>query len=236
MDMIEAILGITITILITLLGAIYWLGRKFAEIDMRFKMIDERFKQVDKRFEEIERRMEERFGQMNRRLEALEYRVQGLEERVDRVEASIKEISSRMERLENRMSSLERRVESGFKILSSMTTEMNTAIIDFLATKHLVEREEAEYLKRRVEGIAKVMKSALNPLTKEEIEFLAYVFSKDLDDITIEEMDKAYELGLKLLLEDWDYRGYIIAIASRFIRGYLISKKAKEEKKKKEAR
>ncbi len=70
--MIEVLISIissTITIIVILLSTIYWLGRKFSEIDMRFKMIDERFKQVDKRFEEIDKRFIELEKRLIRRLE-----------------------------------------------------------------------------------------------------------------------------------------------------------------------
>ena len=74
-EILASIISSTIIIIIILLSTIYWLGKKFAEINMRFKIIDERFKQIDKRFEQIDERfkqIDKRFEQMNRRFKELE--------------------------------------------------------------------------------------------------------------------------------------------------------------------
>jgi len=56
--------------LVAIISAIYWLGRRFGEIDERFKFIDERFKQVDKRFDELEVRI---LGRIERLASAFTY-------------------------------------------------------------------------------------------------------------------------------------------------------------------
>ncbi len=90
-------------------------------------------------------------------------------------------------------------------------------------------REEAEYLSRRIEVLLKIY--TLNPLTKEEIKFLRKFFSKRIDKISIEDAEKVYEIGKGLFVEDFDDRGFLIAMAVIYIRGYLVSKRIKEKKK-----
>jgi len=56
--------------LVAIVSAIYWLGRRFGEIDGRFKLIDERFKQVDRRLGELESRI---LGRIERLASAFTY-------------------------------------------------------------------------------------------------------------------------------------------------------------------
>jgi predicted transcriptional regulator len=71
--------------LVAIVSAIYWLGRKFGEIDERFKLVDERFKMIDERFKVIDERfkfIDERFKQVDKRFDELEGRILGRIERL----------------------------------------------------------------------------------------------------------------------------------------------------------
>jgi predicted transcriptional regulator len=71
--------------LVAIVSAIYWLGRKFGEIDERFRAIDERFKLVDEKFKMIDERfqhIDERFKQVDKRFDELESRILGRLERL----------------------------------------------------------------------------------------------------------------------------------------------------------
>jgi len=71
--------------LVAIISAIYWLGRKFGEIEERFKLIDERFKMIDERFRVIDERfklVDERFKQVDKRFDELEARILGRLERL----------------------------------------------------------------------------------------------------------------------------------------------------------
>jgi predicted transcriptional regulator len=71
--------------LVAIVSAIYWLGRKFGEIEERFKLIDERFKMIDERFRVIDERfkfIDERFKQVDKRFDELEGRILGRIERL----------------------------------------------------------------------------------------------------------------------------------------------------------
>ncbi|MFZ8783069.1 MAG: hypothetical protein ACO2OR_03690 [Desulfurococcaceae archaeon] len=71
--------------LVAIISAIYWLGRKFGEIDERFRAIDERFKLVDEKFRMIDERfrvIDERFKMIDKRFDELESRILGRIERL----------------------------------------------------------------------------------------------------------------------------------------------------------
>ncbi len=63
-EVVLSIIGLAVTIVGMFGGSLYWLGRKFAEIDKKFEAIDRRFEEIDKRFEA----MEKRFDEFNRKL------------------------------------------------------------------------------------------------------------------------------------------------------------------------
>jgi len=143
------------------------------------------------------------------------------------------EIDERFKVIDKRFKLVDERfkvIERSMRSLSSASSEAHRIIVDFLAIKGLIEKEEAKYLGDRVEAIFQV--STLNPLTKEEFKFLKEFFSKDVDEVTIEEAERAYELGKRLFVEDFNDKGFLIAMAAAYIRGYLVSKKVRERKKK----
>ncbi|MGC9227141.1 hypothetical protein [Caldivirga sp.] len=61
-----AFVGLSVTVIGMLGGALYWLGGKFREIDLRFKQMDDRFNQVNLRFQQID----ERFNDIKRHIDA----------------------------------------------------------------------------------------------------------------------------------------------------------------------
>jgi len=119
-------------------------------------------------------------------------------------------------------------VERAVRGLALASSEGHRMVIDFLALKGLIERREAEYLSRRVESAFRL--HAPNPLTEEELKFLKEFVSKaarNVDEVTIEEAERAYELGLKMFTEDFDVKGFLAAMAATYVRGYLVSKEVK---------
>ncbi len=185
----------------------YWLGRQFTEIRLRLTILEERVS-----------RLEERVTKLEERVSKLEERVRKLEDRVGTLERKIEDLSRNMDRK--------------VKAISAASVEAHRLIVDFLSIKGILERDEMEYLSRRVEGIFHTYASAVNPLTKEELKFLKEFFAKDPDLVTEEEAERAYEIGKRLFVEDADPNGYLIAIAAAYRRGYLVSKRVRERKKK----
>ena len=137
-------------------------------------------------------------------------------------------IDAKFRGVDRRFEGLERAVRG----LALASSEGHKAIIDFLALKGLIEKKEAEYLSKRVESAFRL--HAPNPLTEEELRFLKEFISKaarNVDEVTIEEAERAYELGLKMFTEDFDVKGLLAAMAATYVRGYLVSKEVKERDK-----
>jgi len=190
----------------------YWLGKKFAKIDEKFAKIDKRFNQIEERFAQID----ERFTRVDERFTGIDERLARIDERFAKIDERFNEVVNKIDRLAT--------------VMFRAMTETHEIVIDFLGLKGLIDLREANYLKDRVRGTIEVYSATLNPLTKEEIEFLRRLFSKEISKMTIEELNKAYELGIKILCQDYDYRGYTIAIGAAYIRAYLRQEKWKRQK------
>lgn len=136
------------------------------------------------------------------------------------MEARFKSVDLRLDRLEEMI-----------KGLASASSEAHRIITDFLALKGVIKRPEAEYLSARVKGVFQAYTS--NPLSKEEHRFILNLFSRDVDEATVEEAEKAYQIGLRLFREELDSRGFLLAMAASYLRRYLISKEVRKAKEKK---
>ena len=140
MDVVYYVALFSLTIISMLGGAMFWLGRKFAQIDERFKQIDERFRQVDERFQRLEKGLEEvkgRLTNVEKRLEEVkaqlaefkswtekkftetegglanvEGRVAGLEGRLTEVEKGLADVRGRLAGVEGRLVEFEERFVS----------------------------------------------------------------------------------------------------------------------------
>jgi len=224
----------TVLTVVTSIGTLaYWLGRKFTEIDSRFKLIDERFKTIDERFRSID----ERFKQIDKRFEQIEKRFEEIDSRFERIEERFREIDRRFDefkkyvdtKFEDLRNYIDVRMEKMLKTIARATTHTHEVVIEYLGLKGLLEEKEVTYLRHRVREVLEAYTTATpNPLTKEELEFLKKLFSKDINEMTIEELDRAYEIGIRLFSKDMDDRGYFIAIAAITIKAYLKFKKKQD--------
>jgi Flp pilus assembly pilin Flp len=138
------------------------------------------------------------------------------------------------------------RIEGRLRALASAVLEAHHVVVDFLSLKGLIEKKEADYLKDRIGGLFKSKEhSSMNhlekqgneevkslrvdppaSLRKEDAEFLRDFFERDLERLTVEEAEKAYELGKRLFVEHADERGFLVAIAAAYIKGYLSRPKS----------
>ncbi|MCC6005533.1 MAG: hypothetical protein LM590_14440 [Thermofilum sp.] len=95
--------------------------------------------------------------------------------------------------------------------------------------KKLIEEGEANLIKSEITRVISMVK--LNPLRKEELEFLRKVVAKDVNEITMEEAERIAEIGKRWWYEDGCEEAYKIFLGGLVIRGYLISKMLKEGRK-----
>jgi len=138
-------------------------------------------------------------------------------------------IDHKFEKIEGEISRLRGDISRAFDGMKSATVTINSLMLDFLSLKGLIRDDEARMIGSEMQRVFSIVK--LNPVTKEDLEYLRKIFSKDVDEITIEEAEKVAEIGKKWWYEDGSEIAYKTLLAGLVIRGYHISKMVKEGKK-----
>jgi DNA-directed RNA polymerase subunit F len=138
-------------------------------------------------------------------------------------------IDHRFEKIEGEISRLRGDISRAFDGMKPAIVTINSLMLDFLSLKGLIRDDEARMIGSEMQRVFSIVK--LNPLAKEDLEYLRKIFSKDVDEITIEEAEKVAEIGKKWWYEDGSEIAYKTFLAGLVIRGYHISKMVKEGKK-----
>ncbi len=120
------------------------------------------------------------------------------------------------------------RLELGLRLavdgLKNAVVSINTMLVEFLGLKGLITPQEVSFLSAEARRLASSV-TYVNPLKKEDVEFLKEVFSKDPEAITIEEAERVAEIGKKWWLEEGEERAYRLFLIGTFIKAYHLPKK-----------
>ena len=194
---INAVINIIVTVA-TVIGSVlglgYWLGRKITALEYRFRVLEERFKAIDERFNRIDERVESlklyigtRFNEIDKGIGDVDRRFNELKDYVD-----------------NRLNEFDKRVGSRIRRLAMAFTNYQEFFIEFLSMEGIIKDRDKEML---VKESKRVMRLAVaNPLTKEEWERLKELFEKsEMDELTLEEADEFLELARKVVIEYGEY-------------------------------
>jgi len=161
---------------------------------------------------------------LGRKFATIEERFREIDRRFSEVDERFKRIDQRFERLEQ---DLREEIKRALSTVASTATAMNSLVVDFLALKGLVTKEERDFLKRQLESMASTI--APNPITKEEAEFLRKVFSKPEEEITIEELDKALEILKRWFYETGKEEAYKMYLYAYMFRASLYYERLRKE-------
>jgi hypothetical protein len=116
---------------------------------------------------------------LGRKFEAIDRRFEAIDRRFE-------EVDRRFEGVDERFDELERRIVFSFEAFKNAVLAMNTMLVEFMGLKGLFTPQESRFLTSEMNGMMSAFKPQLNPLTKEEYEFVVRVLSKeDPDKITI---------------------------------------------------
>ncbi|WP_237179375.1 hypothetical protein [Pyrobaculum ferrireducens] len=202
-DVVLSIIGLAVTVVGMLGGALYWLGKKFQEIEMRFREIEMRFKEIDRRFEEI-----------NKRFESIERRFEGIEKRFEAVDA--------------RFAEMDKKFVAFADSIRSAVVAMNSAVVEFLGVKGLISPREASFLVSEISRLSLAIKA--NPISKEEVEYIRQVFAKgDVDKISVEELERVAEIAKRWWYEDGSEVAYKLFLYTWMLRAYKLYGKESQE-------
>jgi len=206
-ELLVSIIGLGVAVTAQIAAFAYWLGRKFGRIEDRLREFDKRFEDFGNRLDKLEK---------------------GFYDFRSYVDKKFAEIDRRLEDLDRRIAETRRAISS--VLTASMS--MSTLIVDFLALKGLVTEDERKFLRGQIELLASEV--SINPLTKEEAEFLKKVFSKSEDQITIEELDKVLEIAKRWFFETGEEKAYKLWLYTYMYRAALLYERLRKEREKKQ--
>jgi len=269
-DVAYYVVGFSLTIIGMLGGAMFWLGRKFAQIDERLQRLEKGYEELrgtlaetrawaEKKFAEVEGGLagvKERVAAVERGLEdvkgrlaevekglgdvksrlvnvenrvaGVESRVVGLEGRLAEVEKGLTEVRGRLAGVEGRLAEFEGRFDSFADAVRGSVVSMNSLVVEFLGLKGLLSREEVGFLSREASRLALAIRP--NPITEEEAEFLRRVFSKPVEEMTVEELEKAAEIAKRWWYREGKEEAYRLFLIAWTIRTYKVFQEPKEKK------
>jgi len=276
-DVAYYVVGFSLTIIGMLGGAMFWLGRKFAQIDERLQRLEkgyeelrgtlaefknwtekkfaeveeelagvkERVAAVEKGLEEVKSRLAKIEGELDSiksrlagvegRVAAVEKELEGVKGRLAEVERGLADVKSRLANVESRLAGVESRLaefEERFvsfaDAVRGSVVSMNSLVVEFLGLKGLLSREEVGFLSREASRLALAIRP--NPITEEEVEFLRRVFSKPVEEMTVEELEKAAEIAKRWWYREGKEEAYRLFLIAWTIRTYKLIQEPREKK------
>jgi len=276
-DVAYYVVGFSLTIIGMLGGAMFWLGRKFAQIDERLQRLEkgyeelrgtlaefknwtekkfaevegglagvkERVAAVERGLEEVKSRLaevEKGLTEVRSRLANVESRLVGVESRVTEVEKGLADVRGRLAGVESKVAEVERglvevrgrlvefeeRFDSFADAVRGSVVSMNSLVVEFLGLKGLLSREEVGFLSREASRLALAIRP--NPITEEEVEFLRRVFSKPMEEMTVEELEKAAEIAKRWWYREGKEEAYRLFLIAWTIRTYKLIQEPREKK------
>jgi chromosome segregation ATPase len=168
-------------------GALYWLGKKFQEIEMRFREIEMRFREIDRRFEEINRR----FESIEKRFEAVDARFAEMDKKfaafADSIRSAVVAMNSAVVEFLGVKGLISPR-EASF--LVSEVSRLSLAI-----KANPISKEEVEYIRQVF------AKGDVDKISVEELERVAEIAKRWW-------YEDGSEVAYKLFLYTWMLRAY----------------------------
>lgn len=210
-DLVVSTISIIVTIIISIATLSFWLGRKFQEVEDRFREVDNRFREIDKRFDSLKTYIDERFNFLKNYVD----------ERFNSLKSYVDE----------RFDSFKNYVDERFSRLIRSFQVFHEFFIEYLSTESVIPKRSKDLLLTELRG---VLRLAVNPMSKEELEKIKYYLEKDPDTFTLEEAYEFLELARKFA---WEYGDRVepwkLHIYAAMVVGWTIRRKWEEEEKQK---
>ncbi|WP_258870220.1 hypothetical protein [Pyrobaculum aerophilum] len=178
-EVVLSIIGLAVTIVGMFGGSLYWLGRKFAEIDKKFEAIDRRFEEIDKRLEAMEKRfeaVERRFEEFDRKLASF----------ADSVRSAVVAMNSAV---------IEFLGLKGLITQGEVPLPIREVMSPQAIRSNPISKEEAEFIR------AVFAKGDIDKITVEELEKVAEIVKRWW-------YEEGSELAYKMFLYVWMLRAY----------------------------
>ncbi|ABO08759.1 GumC domain-containing protein [Pyrobaculum calidifontis] len=212
-------------------GRLAEVEKGLADVRSRLANVESRLVGVEKGLEEVKSRLavvEGRVVEVEKGLTDVRNRLAGVEGRVAEVERGLADVRSRLAGVEGRLVEFEERFVSFADSVRGSVVSMNSLVVEFLGLKGLLSREEVGFLSREASRLALAIRP--NPITEEEVEFLRRVFSKPVEEMTVEELEKAAEIAKRWWYREGKEEAYRLFLIAWTIRTYKLIQEPREKK------
>lgn len=163
-------------------------------------------------------KLEERFNELNRRFSAFEAK---MDERFLTFESEVdKEFSTFKSEVNERFDAVGGKLSSFAESVKSTIAAMHETFADLIALKGLITPDESNFLAREVGRLSLAIK--VNPITAEELRFIREVTAKDVDKITIEEMERIANIAKRWWYEEGKGEAYKMFFAATLVKAQKI--------------
>jgi len=204
-EIVVGIAGVLVTVVVSAVSLAYWLGRRLAELDHRLRAVEGRLQSVNSA---VENRLQSVYSMVESRFQSVESEFVKFRE----------EVREKFGELYNRLDALARRVGEAMANTHSL-------ILEYMGVRGMFSRSEIDFLVAQVRRF--VASVVLNPISREELELIKRVFSKDLDDMTIEELEKVAEIAKRWYVEEGSEIALRILHAAVAARAYKLHEQFK---------
>ena len=206
------------------------LENRMSNLESRVGSLESRMSSLESRMNDLENRMdklENRMNNLENRMNNLENRMINLENRMNNLESRMINLENRMNGLENRMDRLENRMIELGDGLKSAVVNINTLLIEYMGLKGLFTQDEVRVLSNEVSRVISMVRA--NPISKEELDFIKSVFSKDPEQMSIEELERVIEIAKRWWWQDNSEIAFKVFQVANIIRAYKLYGKKKQQ-------
>ncbi len=138
-------------------------------------------------------------------------------------------IDKRFEDIDRRFEDMERKLVLFADSLRSSVVAINSLLVEYLGLKGVLTQQETAFLSREASRLLSMVK--VNPITAEELEFLKSVFSKPVEEMTVEELERAAEIAKQWWYREGKEEAYKLFLIAWTIRAYKLFQEGGEGQK-----
>lgn len=145
------------------------------------------------------------------------------------IDKRFEDIDKRFGDIDRRFEDMERKLVLFADSVRSSVVAINSLLVEYLGLKGVLTQQEAAFLSREASRLLSMVK--VNPITAEELEFLKSVFSKPVEEMTVEELERAAEIAKQWWYREGKEEAYKLFLIAWTIRAYKLFQEGGEGQK-----
>jgi len=129
--------------------------------------------------------------------------------------------------MDRRFEEIDRRLATFADSIKSGVVVMNSTLVEYLGLKGVLSQQEVAFLSREASRLLSMVR--VNPISSEELEILRSVFNKPVEEMTVEELERAAEIAKRWWYQDGKEEAYRLFIIAWTIRAYKLYQESRQK-------